>query len=105
MSEDPTITTIVGDIETTMFDAETKIYGNDRRECIGFRHWWDRCRDGYKKILDFYACGLDGRWMTENQFLEFLSGLSIKGEFDELFDRYLAVGFSQLRRIITIVLP
>ena len=34
LSGGPTIATVVGDIETTMFDAELRTYGEDLRECI-----------------------------------------------------------------------
>ncbi len=84
LSEGPTVSTVVGDIGTTMFDVDTRTRGEDLRECIGFRHWWDRFRNGYRSNLDFYACGLDGKRMTEEQFVDILRGLGVEGEFDAL---------------------
>lgn len=82
----PTIETILGEVETTMFDVVTRTYGEEIRECIGFRTFWERRRDSYVKLLDFYACGTNGDLMTEDRFVEMLSGLSIDGEFEALVD-------------------
>ncbi len=86
LSQGPTFATVVGDIETTTFTARTEEGGEDLSECMGFRHWWKRYRDGYRKVLDVYACGLDGKQMTEDQFRGILAGLSITDEFDALFE-------------------
>ncbi len=80
----PTIETVLGEVGTTMFDVDTRTYGEEIRECIGFRTFWERRRDGYIKILDVYACGKEGGLMTEERFVEILRGLSIKGEFEAL---------------------
>lgn len=69
-----------------MFDVDTRTYGEDIRECIGFRFFWERRRDSYVKMLDVYACGKDGGLMTGDRFIEILSGLSIEGEFEALVD-------------------
>ena len=86
LSTGPTIETVLGEVGTTMFDVDTRTYGEDIRECIGFRFFWERRRDSYVKLLDFYVCGKEGGLMTEERFIEVLSGLSIEGEFDALVD-------------------
>ena len=87
LSEGPTLATVVGDIETTVFSAKTQKDGEDLSECFGFRHWWGPYRNSYKRILDFYVCALEGNRVTEDQFLDILSGLSIKWEFDALIEQ------------------
>lgn len=87
----PTIETVLGDVETVEFDYDIRTYGEPLRQCIGFRFFWDRSRQTYAKILDFYACGKGGNGsgerMTEDQFVDLLRGLSVKGEFDSLIER------------------
>lgn len=80
----PTVETALGSIKTLMFDVSERTYGEQTRQCIGFRTFWDPNHDGYVKMLDFYACGKDGRLMTGEQFVEILRGLRIEGEFDAL---------------------
>ena len=84
MTRGPTVETALGSIKTLMFDVSERTYGEQTRQCIGFRTFWDPNHDGYVKMLDFYACGKDGRLMTGEQFVEILRGLRIEGEFDAL---------------------
>lgn len=86
LTDGSTVASALGDIETLMFDVEEWTYDSPTRECVGFRHWWDRNLSGYRKILDFYACGKGGVLMPQRLFINILQGLSIKGEFDTLVE-------------------
>ena len=86
----PTVSSVLGDIESLAFDDERNTYGKVNRECIGFSHLWDPRRvfgqRWYGKYLSIYACGNDDRSMTEGMFLHILTGVSIEGEFEALVE-------------------
>ncbi len=68
-------------------EARDRSHASDR-ECMGLNTVWERgsgvSRDLFGKNLSFYACGNDGRLVSEIKFVKFLSGLSIENEFDAL---------------------
>ncbi len=87
----PVIETAIGKIATYAFDIDSDMFGESIRQCMGFTYGWSRRSLGgwqhYPKILDFYACGNGGRRMAKGTFLDILSGLSIRGEFEALIKK------------------
>ena len=91
-TEGPTISTVIGEIETFAFDIESDIgsFEDDVRQCLGFTYGWDRrIAQGwhhYPKWLNFYACGKGKPMISEAGFLHILSGFGIEGEFEALVE-------------------
>ncbi|MCY4607351.1 MAG: hypothetical protein OXD40_01955 [bacterium] len=87
-TDGPTIATVLGEIDTLAFDFDADTYGSDIRQCLSFSYPFDYQRTTwsyYRKWLEIYACGENA--ITEEAFVQILSGLSIDEEFDALIEK------------------
>lgn len=89
--EGPTIEIVIGDIVVHAFDMTRDKSHADYRECVGFYAVREKERGAsikplYAKFLTFYACDDRSFTMSEEKFVNLLSGFSIEDEFDALIE-------------------